>query len=114
MKYEITEPQLFSLINRVIVKHYGQELVVDKTYDEDTEYAKFTIPGIVDKDGDDVLLFHKNYWGLLWVNDRVITKKIQGLFGFDDDEIKEYLRKYFEVKYDIKIKSVAFPYTGPE
>jgi hypothetical protein len=109
MDYEITEGQLLSLINRVIVKKYGQELVMDKT---DGDYMKFTIPGIVDKDGDEQMLFHKNYWGMLWINDTEITKKIRDLFGFDGDEIKKYIKKYFETKYGIKIKSVSFPYDG--
>ena len=111
MNYEITEGQLLSLINRVIVKNYGQELVMDKT---DGDYIKFTIPGIVDKDGDDEMLFHKNYWGILWINDTEIVDKIKDLFGFDGDEIKEYLKKYFESKYGVKIKKVAFPYDGNE
>ena len=111
MDYEITEGQLLSLINRVIVKKYGQELVMDKT---DGDYMKFTIPGIVDKDGDEEMLFHKNYWGILWINDTEIVDKIKDLFGFDGDEIKEYLKKYFESKYGVKIKKVAFPYRGDE
>ena len=111
MNYEITEGQLLSLINRVIVKNYGQELVMDKT---DGDYIKFTIPGIVDKDGDDEMLFHKNYWGMLWINDTEIVNKIKDLFGFDEDEIKKYLSRYFETKYGIKIKEVAFPYDGNE
>ena len=109
MDYEITEGQLLSLINRVIVKKYGQELIMDKT---DGDYIKFTIPGIVDKDGDEEMLFHKNYWGILWINDTEIVDKIKDLFGFDGDEIKEYLSRYFETKYGIKIKKVAFPYRG--
>jgi len=111
MDYEITEGQLLSLINRVIVKKYGQELIMDKT---DGDYIKFTIPGIVDKDGDEEMLFHKNYWGILWINDTEIVDKIKDLFGFDGDEIKEYLKKYFESKYGVKIKKVAFPYDGNE
>jgi hypothetical protein len=111
MDYEITEGQLLSLINRVIVKKYGQELVMDKT---DGDYMKFTIPGIVDKDGDEQMLFHKNYWGMLWINDTEIVKTIRDLFGFGGDETKKYLKKYFETKYGIKIKEVAFPYDGNE
>jgi hypothetical protein len=110
MNYEITENQLLSLINRVIVKSYGQELVMNKT--DGDYYIKFTIPGIVDKDGDEEILFYKNYWGILWINDTEIVKKIRGLFGFDGDEIKKYLIKYFETKYDIKIKNVVYPYDG--
>jgi hypothetical protein len=109
MDYEITEGQLLSLLNRIIIKHYGQGLVMNKT---DGDYIKFTIPGIVDKDGDEQMLFHKNYWGLLWINDMEIVKKIKDLFGFDEDEIKYYLRKYFETKYNIEIKKVSLPYTG--
>jgi hypothetical protein len=104
MDYEITEGQLLSLINRIIIKHYGQELVMDKT---DAEYVRFTIPGVLDKFGDDKIMFHKNYWGLLWVGDENIYIKIQDIFGFDEDEIKYYLRKYFETKYNIEIKKVA-------
>jgi hypothetical protein len=109
MDYEITEGQLLSLLNRIIIKHYGQGLVMNKT---DGDYIKFTIPGIVDKDGDEQMLFHKNYWGLLWINDMEIVKKIKDLFGFDEDEIKYYLCKYFETKYNIEIKKVSLPYTG--
>ena len=111
MKIEINENQLLSLIDRIIIDHYGQELVMDKT---DGDYIKFTIPGIVDKDGDEEMLFHKNYWGMLWINDTKIVKKIRDLFGFDSDDIREYLKKYFESKYGIKIKEVAFPYDGNE
>lgn len=92
-------------MNRIIIDHYGHDLVMKKN--DDGEYLRFIIPGMVDEDGDDVGLFHKNAWGMLWAYDMDLVKKIQNMFGFDLDEIKYYLAKYFETKYDIKIKSVS-------
>jgi len=109
MNVEINEKQVLSLINRIIIDHYGQELVMD----ENDGYTRFTIPGIVDDDGDEIYLFHKNYWGMLWVNNIDLARsidlveKIKNIFGFDEDELKYYLSKYFENKYNIKIKQVA-------
>ena len=106
MNIKLSEDRLFKLINRVIVNHYGQDLVVDKTIDGDSDAVYFTIPGIVDDDGDDKLMFHKNFWGLLWAEDWDLVNKIKDIFGFDDDTIKECLHKYFEKKYDINIEGV--------
>lgn len=106
MDIKLSEDRLFKLINRVILNHYGQDFVVDKKIEGDSEYVYFTIPGLVYNDGTDKLMFHKNFWGLLWVEDWDLYNKIKEVFGFDDDTAKEYIRKYFEKKYDIKIKGV--------
>lgn len=106
MNIEINEKQLYKLINRIIINHYGHDLVMKET---DGGYLKFIIPGIVDRDGNEEMLFHKNYWGMLWVNDVELVEKIKSMFGFDENEIKEFLSKYFEYKYNIVVKQVSIP-----
>jgi hypothetical protein len=94
------------LINRIIKKHYGRELEMIET---DGEYKKFVIPDMVDDDGEFTELFHKNYWGRLWVYDYEIVNKMKSILGLDDVMLKLFLKHYFEKKYGVNIKEVSLP-----
>lgn len=100
MELEIILP----LINRIIKKHYGGELVKMVT---DGQYIKFIIPNMIEEDGEYTDLFHKNYWGMLWVYDNELVTTIRDIFGFDEEEIKEVLKEYFETKYGVSIKNIT-------
>lgn len=99
MELEIILP----LINRIIKKHYGRELVMIET---DGQYKNFIIPDMVEEDGEYTSLFHKNYWGRLWVFDNELVSVIKNIFQFDTEEVKEVLKNYFEKKYGVTIKEV--------
>ena len=102
MRYIIKENRISDVIDLLIKERYGEPLEME----EDDDYLYFYSPSNKRGKGNNEP-FERNAWGMLWVNDYILYKKIRNFLGLKNKEVKEYLKQYFEEKYGVKIKDVS-------
>lgn len=106
MKYIITENRLIGLVEKLFDERYGTPLNMS----EDDDYLYFRVPGLDPENRP----FDRNAWGMLWVNDYIIYKRIKSLLGLNNEETKDLIKNFFENKYSIKIKKLALEHPSFE
>lgn len=98
MKYIITESKLDNVVNRYIESYYGDV----KMSVEDDGYLNFFSPKENDNQGYYKRIAHRNLYGTLWIDFKFLEHMIE-LFGTD---VGMSILRYFENKFDIKVKQV--------
>lgn len=97
MKYIITENRLHNLVDKFFIKRYGGLLRKEVT---DDDYTYFY-------DLENGRPFEMNSGGTLWVGDYILYKQIRSILGFNSKEVDEFLKNYFNERYDVDVKMVA-------
>lgn len=114
MKYEISEERLFKLLDKIIISHYGEpiKMVVDPSTEKYLHFIKISDDEKKVSGSKRVpRMFERNSWGMLFINDRLLYKKIMLLLGITSSEASEIILRYFEYKFGTYFKKVYLDFT---
>ena len=103
MNYLITHPQLRKfmteylndLLNQFSVSEIDSFIIIDYNYDEPDEYST-----------DDIAMEYDSDDGRLYI-DKNFLDKFSIWFPLDMEQIKEFIKNWFENMYNVKIKLVS-------
>jgi hypothetical protein len=107
MKYQISQSQLNSIIDKFVKNIYGEEL---KMYIQDDGYIFFYYGDYdVEKKGHSRIYtpYHRNLGENLWVDDLSLPKMVSNFMNFSPSESMEIVKNYFSSKYNIPIKWIS-------
>ena len=103
MNYLVTYPQLRKfmteylndLLNQFSVSEIDSFIIIDYNYDEPDEYSI-----------DDIVMEYDSDDGRLYI-DNDFLNKFSIWFSLDMEQIKEFIKNWFENMYNVKIKYVT-------
>lgn len=103
MNYLVTYPQLRKfmteylndLLNQFSVSEINSFIIIDYNYDEPDEYSI-----------DDIAMEYDSDDGRLYI-DKNFLDKFSIWFPLDMEQIKEFIKNWFENMYNVKIKLVS-------
>ena len=103
MNYLVTHPQLRKfmteylndLLNQFSVSEIDSFIIIDYNYDEPDEYSI-----------DDIVMEYDSDDGRLYIDNEFLNK-FSIWFSLDMEQIKEFIKNWFEDMYNVKIKYVT-------
>ena len=106
MKYQISQSQLNSIIDKFVESIYGEQF---KMYDDDGYiYFYYGDYDVTQGHSRPYTPYHRNLGKNLWVDDLSLPKMVSGFMNISPKESMEVVKNYFSSKYNIPIKYISY------